>query len=411
METALLKYVGPQGGNSKLNDMLLQKPLRDYKEEDFTFQFTDSHISYTGYKPPDGKFQKMDSKLKDFFYEDKYFKTVLKKITDNIFYETKQYGCEITRRKINFSSGLVSELLHYVEQTISNEEAKLDREIQLTNHYKHEIYIRICGFMIPHFHKMAKSFADRCDPRQCLEDFERKPLLIKYQNQYQQIETEEAVASTLCAFLEEQIKNEVKRTLGGVIVSKMSTLKYFSNKRELKVHVLLDLLKKDNFDCYMVFIKYIKTCIVDHIQKYIVEFCDKRAPNNHGSELQEAAFEKVSQVMGKVSTIIMKPMPDKITLGKWLSTICLDPNFSEIRVKHATKDITCDHDPSFTLDSNNFQKIVRNDLQKLKDTLSRSFKECKATSEMKYWAIKPDEMFKDLIGCTAQCPFCGEQCD
>ena len=30
---------------------------------------------------------------------------------------------------------------------------------------------------------------------------------------------------------------------------------------------------------------------------------------------------------------------------------------------------------------------------------------------MKHWAIKPDELLQNLIGCTEQCPFCGEQCD
>ena len=30
---------------------------------------------------------------------------------------------------------------------------------------------------------------------------------------------------------------------------------------------------------------------------------------------------------------------------------------------------------------------------------------------MKHWKLKPFDVLRDLIGCTKQCPFCGEQCD
>ncbi len=52
VETALLKHVGPQGGDTKLKDMLLQKSLTDYKQEDLSLEFTDSHFAVTGYTSP-----------------------------------------------------------------------------------------------------------------------------------------------------------------------------------------------------------------------------------------------------------------------------------------------------------------------------------------------------------------------
>ncbi len=161
-------------------------------------------------------------------------------------------------RQTNFTPELVNELLHHVEEILNSETAKQNFNIQFTNHYKHEVYIRI-AFMIPQFNKMAISFAYRYDPRRHLEEFEKNPLFIKYQNQYQQIETEEAVASTLCAYLEEQVKKQVKKLMGSKIASKMCTEVYFSNKRALKVKVLIDLLTTDaGFDIYMVYIKDIK---------------------------------------------------------------------------------------------------------------------------------------------------------
>ncbi len=409
VETALMEYVGPQGGNAKLKDMLLLKPLNNYQEE-LTFELSNSHFSIPGYTPPEGRIQKFFSKVKHFIYDDEYIQ-IVEKVTRNIFFFAIQYAKDITQRKINFTPALVNELLHYVEEIIGNEAAEQDFDIKFTNQYKHEVYIKICAFTIPLFEMMAKSFADKCDSQRYLEDFERKPLFIKYQNQFQQIETEEAVASTLCAYLEEQVINQVKKTLGSAIASKMSTETRFSDKRALKVQVLIDLLNKDDFDSYILYIKDIKTCLVEHLQKYILEYCDRKAANSHSSELQEAAFEAVIQIMRNVKAIVIKPMPDNTTLEEWLSAICLDPNFTSIGVKLATKDIICNFESSFELDRNNFQKIVRDHIEKLEEKIIESFKERKAISEMKYWDVKPDEMFKDLIGCTAQCPFCGEQCD
>ncbi len=389
VETALIEYVGPQGGDTKLKDMLLQKPLKDYKEDDLTFKITDSHFSILGYRPPEGKFQKVVSKLKKFrFYDDNYFETV-EEITTNIFFLTKLYGNEIAQRKINFSPALVIELLHYIEEIISSEAYEQDFDIQFTHQYKHEVYIRLCAFMIPHFEKMAKSFAHRCDPRRHLEKIEKKPLFIKYQNQYQQIETEEAVARTLCAYLEEQIKNKVKRKLGSLIASKMSKETSFSDKRALKVQVLIDLLNKNDFDSYMVFIKDIKKCLTDHIQKYILEFCDRKAENSCYSELQEAASEVATQIMETISTIVIKPIPDNTTLEQWLSAVCRNLNFSKIGIKLKTNHIICDYESSFKLDQKNFQKNVRDHLHQLKERVLKSFRACKAISEI------------EILGCSA----------
>ncbi len=265
--------------------------------------------------------------------------------------------------------------------------------------------------MIPYFEKLAQSFADKWDPCRYLEKFEKHPLFMKYQNQYRQIETEEAVASTLCAYLEEHIKNKVKSMLGSVVASKMSTEVHFSNKIALKVRVLLDLLCKDDFDSFMIYIKDVKKCLVEHIQKYITEFCDRKAANSHYSELQKASFEIAAQIVGTISTIVLKPIPDNTTLEEWLSAICLEPKLSLFGEKLVTKNLICDYDPSLKLDAFNFQKIVSDHFQDLREKVFDSFRDCKAESEMKDWDVQPDNMFAYLIGCTAQCPFCGEQCD
>ena len=45
------------------------------------------------------------------------------------------------------------------------------------------------------------------------------------------------------------------------------------------------------------------------------------------------------------------------------------------------------------------------------ESLHKEFETVKCKKEVENWRDKPHEIMKDLIGCTAQCPFCGEQCD
>ncbi len=89
----------------------------------------------------------------------------------------------------------------------------------------------------------------------------------------------------------------------------------------------------------MNYIKNIKKCHRDHIKKYIILFCDRKAENREYTELQEAAFDLVTQIITKIENIVLQPLPDDITLEEWLSSICKDHNFSKIGVKLSSKDL------------------------------------------------------------------------
>ena len=57
----------------------------------------------------------------------------------------------------------------------------------------------------------------------------------------------------------------------------------------------------------------------------------------------------------------------------------------------------------------NFKQRIKEELQELKKTFEEMFS--KITSKSIDWKDKPHELLNSLVGCTAQCPFCGEQCD
>ncbi len=64
-----------------------------------------------------------------------------------------------------------------------------------------------------------------------------------------------------------------------------------------------------------------------------------------------------------------------------------------------------------TLDIENIKIQIKNSIKALEVKLHDSFNSIRCKKEMKEWKDKPHVLLKTLVGCTEQCPFCGEQCD
>ncbi len=389
VESALMSYVGKQGSNTKIIEMLQKKALEKYNPELYSGRDRYQWIS----------------RVKKWFYVDN-----TDEISNDILFQSKQYSNQLTARKSNFTPTLVDELLQFTDDKIL-EKAKQYASTQSFSQ-KHEIYVTVCACALPRFEKMAKSFASRNDPRSYINKYERGPLLTQYKNQYQQMETEEAVASTLCAYLEERIKYQVNKNLPTIILRKMPSANHqLSNKQALKVKILMDLLEKDDFDSYMVYVKNIKKCLLDHIIMYMIQYCDQNVSNGDITELQKAAIQEVIRVTQIVRSIMLKPNLQSITLEQWLLLVCNDPEFRKIGVKLVSRDLIGNYDCSLRLDLNNFYRIITDQIQELENRITSSFRGIASKSKVNQWNSKIEEQFKDLIGCCSQCPFCGEQCD
>ena len=59
----------------------------------------------------------------------------------------------------------------------------------------------------------------------------------------------------------------------------------------------------------------------------------------------------------------------------------------------------------------NFKQNIQSRLNELEKRLHQNFNGIICQEEITHWREKPHEILNSLIGCTAQCPFCGEQCD
>ena len=124
------------------------------------------------------------------------------------------------------------------------------------------------------------------------------------------------------------------------------------------------------------------------------------------------AKEEVTRLVGIVENKLT--YMDETDIHKWMSAFCKDEDIrSELGASLKATDLLTDYDSLRLQDLNleNFKTQIRNGLSELKQKLQASFNDIKCESEMANWKDKPHDLLRKLIGCTAQCPFCGEQCD
>ena len=330
--------------------------------------------------------------------------------TEKIFSTARKYLEDTTQNDTDFNTAFVQELLQKVDATIARESAYLKDLLIFTLTYKHEMYLTVCGYAVPEFERMAESFREKNDPRFYLENNLKGPLFTKFKNQYNQTEAEEAIANTLCSYLELPIKEQVGKTLGAKMVGVMkSSEHHFTSKMALKVKILTDLIRKDDFDSYMSYVSDVKEYLEDRIKYYTIQFCDEKVSGGN-TRLQTSAKEKVNDlvgvVQGKVTDLNEKDA------RKWLSAFSSDTKIrEELGVALKVDELLEGYDDLNELNLENFKSGIRSELNDLKKKLQKSFDTVKCEREMVHWKDKPHVLLGNLIGCTKQCPFCREQCD
>ena len=410
VEDTLIKYVKAQGGrDGQLISQL--KVMRDWAKGKFP-----------AFEPSEIKHYTKQCGLIGFgvHYKDKFvhginrFQMQVKVITSAIFREANERVEQISKRGIDFQAAFVEELLRLVDDRIVHHTTEVtEYKLSFTPDYKNEVYLRACSSAIPKFEEMAKLFDEQNDPLLHLEKYEKTPLFTKYKNQYKQTENEEAIADTLSAYLEEPLKVQVRETLGTKIVRKMKTSKfYLSNKMALKVKILMDLHLQGDFKSYMLYITDVQKCLIQHITRYTAEFSEEKVGDGPLTQLQATAREEVSRLIGVMKNAISKINMDDNDLREWLLIFCKDSELiSELGLNLKVDDVLEGYDYVQDLNLKNLKQNIMQQLHDLEEKTLKSLKKITYQSEMVHWTKQPHELLKSLIGCTAPCPFCGEQCD
>ncbi len=404
VESKLTEFVTQKGHYGLLIDELKQKSLSSWGHPLELIPFEEEHYTISRW----GKFKKGIDYVKgkgDGEGFRGYMSNTVLEMTGNIMSKVSSYAEEKESKNTDFNITFVTELLHTL-----NEEFESKDDITFTPLYIVQVYLTACGYMIPVFKKMRDSFNQRNDPRRYLERHLKEPLFTSFKNQYYQTAAEEAIASTLCASLTEPIKMQARQVLGSIMVGQMKGADhYFSSKSALKVKVLLDLHEEDNFESYMFYLNNAKRYLQNKLDQYTLKYCDEITGEN--TRLQVMAKEEVTRLVGIIESKI-NYTENESSIHEWVSAFCKDEKLrSELGVRLEPSYLLAGYDSLHELNIERLKGQIRTGLKNLMDKLHDSFNGIECDSEMWFWRSLPHELLGNLIGCTEQCPFCGEQCD
>ena len=150
------------------------------------------------------------------------------------------------------------------------------------------------------------------------------------------------------------------------------------------------------------------------MQHYTIQYCDEKVPGLKNTRLQNLAKEAVSELTQFVEKQVIESRADETNFLAWLKAFCWNVKMRRtLGVKLNVEDITRGYDSESIQELNleNVKLQIRKGLANSKKNLHATFDEIKFKSEMENWNDKPHVFLKELVGCTEQCPFCGEQCD
>ncbi len=332
-------------------------------------------------------------------------------ITQKVFGEVDRYLKDTMKMDTNFNPAFITNMLILIDEQIEKHSSSAKQHFNFLIDYKLEIYLIACSYSIPLFERMARLFTEKND---YLEKHERGPLLTMFKNQYNQTEAEEAIANSLCAYIREPIREQIEKAIGPKMVGIMkSSEQHFSSKMALKIKVLTDICEGNKEHIYqrcMAYVKNVRKCLEEHIHDYTLMFWDKKCGEN--TRLQQTMKEEVTDLIAVVGNVMTTV--NETNIHDWLSSFCRNETFrSKLGVDLQMTDLLSCYDPTqpIIIDDESFKLKIRDRLEELRKILHATYDKIWCEEEMENWKVKPHELLNSLIGCTEQCPFCGEQCD
>ena len=293
------------------------------------------------------------------------------------------------------------------------------RDIPFTEEYKVDMALTVCGFALKKLQQVVEIARKKNDPVEYLEREMKGPLFRIFKDEYYQIAEEVTAASAVCDLLLRSVKKEVISSLSPDIVTSMKGSKgFFHTKKGLKAKILLDIgedldhCKGRNFEDCRLYLKDVDASLQVWVRRYTEQHCSEGNP----SRLAKIATDKLNTVVSNTKRAVVSVTDEFLVKGgefkitEWLSKFHsilnesgnLQLDLTELLQLGGVRQLR-----NLTY----FTEELNKGLDNLYSTLRAEFEDM-SVAEIQTWQTRPNDiLFKELSGCTEQCPFCKEQCD
>ncbi|KAL4007024.1 aminopeptidase N [Sarotherodon galilaeus] len=369
---------------SHANELLSEMSLQDCGKESF---------KYT----TEGRLRKLKHGAKKVFTGQDHIMAA-QELADRIIDICTDLVNEQVKRKNNYHDTYIQEILHMIDEKLKNNQdfkINIEFEVSLKQH--------ICGFAARKFQKMHEDFIKENDPYRCLiknkERFHDDFKDVFHERDQCQKKAEEF--TNRC--LKPAIEDFVNRSLGPDIIDEMRKLEQFSTRMSFQYSVLLDLHHKEDFQNYVSYIRsyenYVKSWILEQIRKH---FSNQSTVFEFEDQHVRSCTDSINSAINKAKT------RESEDLKAFVEDICKELGDKLV--------ITQDALGAFMIlnnaDKEQFADWLTSSLNDMAETLRNEFKDSTFEIKLQHLHVQPqNELFKQLIGCGKQCPFCAAPCD
>ena len=332
--------------------------------------------------------------------------------TQATFNAVNKYLTEKQNSEENFKPLMLSEL-HHIVQEHATPIAEEHFILYFTDEYMVDMTLIAFNYAIPVFEQMAETFKKRYDPIEYVEN-EMKPYLRKvFVNKYKEVESETTAAETLCQQLKEPIRecvmHSIKIRIGDEMRRACPWIKY---KSSLTAKILLEVgkrLERDTNATFGLCNEYLtdtKASLLYWLKHFTETHCNSGDPS-HISKMAKQALLDTFELVKEEAKCVTDSQEGTFHVSKWLKEFHAKVG-EKINLPLARLCMLGEDQEFHNADI--FMKNVEIWLQFLEKELNEEFETIKYQHIETNYAAHVD-IYEEVSGCTAQCPFCKAQCE
>ncbi|XP_063791254.1 up-regulator of cell proliferation-like [Pseudophryne corroboree] len=375
------------------------KQISQFAEASFRVQ--EEHIDLQWYKKCQDQIWYKAAGVKDFYKQEYSFKT--EQIAEHLMDRSSRYVDQQVKEEENYHDTFCQELLNMVNERIRQKDVK---NLHTTDEYEFDLKLLLLGKAAPKFQKMHDHFVQIHDPYLCLEALKSQYCSI-FKSVFQEKDECKNRAKLFCErCLKPAIVTYLKNHLGKEIVNDIlgseDSMKYMS-RTFFQLHVLCKLLDDHSFDQYIQYInnyeRFVKNCILELIkEKY-----------ERSSFLESLQSNILMSIIKKLRGILQNPqILENTNTSGFLKNFCDMLHKDLVISQDEVKVIIFQNCSPVTVFSANIESC----LSETGDEIMSEMGALDIVSVLAQVTLKPeDELFKKVIGCGQQCPFCKVPCE
>ncbi|XP_040212010.1 interferon-induced very large GTPase 1-like [Rana temporaria] len=359
-----------------------------------------------------------DFKIDEKYIESGWFKKLTKKVLDkfgfgckkdyldkiNVFSQSLIDNCnKYIREKVetgeDYCDNYCLELLHMITTEVSKE----SKNLHLSTEFELDIKLHILGKASREFQKMHNKFIKENDPKLCLEKL--KPGYLKtFISTFQEKDISQTKAKEFCerclkpAMMDHVFHHLGQKIVDGIVASdkKLSSRTFFQN------FLLRELLEEISFQTYVKYTLSYEKYTKARILKYTDTFAKPRILKPFQELLLFSLDIKIKAALNGDNSVKSSSVSD------FLKSVCEILKEELVIPQNEMQAVTFQNTADVGQFSSDIQLFLRDtETEVLSELQSMDIK-----SVLSRVTVKPEDvLFRKVVGCGKQCPFCGVPCE